>query len=628
MTSIPALGLCGDSPELHAQLRKSWIAATLVAPIIGPLATALFWSTSIPRPALVVWSLGHLLIGCFTLGALLAERWSRPTVANRLDAMYRIGMVALFGALPWFNPAAAAQEPDGYILAITMVIASAGGTISVAQFAGRRRLLISLVAVGNASYAVAYLVNDMLVMGLISLLWLVVSATVGAVGANVNVELLRLRQYEETAARTDHLTGLLNRQGLFEELARTDTGPRSLAIIDLDRFKLINDSFGHACGDRVLVEVAERLRDTLPSGSAIGRIGGDEFAAVLTEPGPDAPLQAILDDVLDVLSRPIDHGSRTIRIGASIGVTPLDEDATPSESFARADLSMYRSKGNAACQVTFFDASLQEELTRRVDLEQRFRRGLLEGSVTFWGQIIVRTADLEPVGIELLARWDDEGIFVSPNDFIPIAEETGLTINLGRLALDQAANVLTRWAEVPQLAELEVSVNIAPAHLANGLVDDVLARFPTPDRRLGIEFVETGLISSLRGDDEHLEALRAAGARLVIDDFGVGYSSLSYLSALPVDVLKIDRSFIENLATDPVRHRVVAAIANMAQALDLPCVAEGVEDAETAAVISDLGIERIQGFLYSRPQPLPNIEANLRQLLGVGSGAPAELALL
>ncbi len=627
MTITPTLGLCGDSPELHAQLRKSWIAATIVAPIVGPLASALFWSTSIPRPALVVWSLGQLVIGFFTLGALVAERRSRFTVANRLDAMYRVGMVALFGALPWFNPAAAAQEPDGYILAITMVIASAGGTISVAQFAGRRRLLISLVAVGNGSYAMAYLVNDMVVMGLISLLWLVVSATVGAVGANVNVELLRLREYEETAARTDHLTGLLNRQGLFDELARPDSGSRCLAIIDLDRFKLINDSFGHACGDQVLVQVAERLRATLPAGTAIGRIGGDEFAAILTNPGPVDALQATFDDVLDALGRPIDHGGRTIRVGASVGVTPLDDEATPSESFAQADLSMYRSKGNAACQVTFFDSSLQEELTRRVDLEQRFRRGLLHGSVTFWGQVIVRTADLEPVGIELLARWDDEGIFVSPDDFIPIAEETGLTIDLGRLALDQAANLLTRWADVPQLAHLEVSVNIAPAHLATGLVDDVLARFPAPDRRLGIEFVETGLISSLRGDDAQLEALRAAGARLVIDDFGVGYSSLSYLSALPVDVLKIDRSFIENVAADPVRRRVVAAIANMAQALDLPCVAEGVEDSETAAVVGELGIERIQGYLYSRPEPLANIEANLRQLLG-GSTQAVEPALL
>ncbi|MEM7338491.1 MAG: bifunctional diguanylate cyclase/phosphodiesterase [Actinomycetota bacterium] len=605
----------GNTAELQTQLRRSWIVATLVSPAIGPLGLAVFNDTIIPRSMIIVWGVAQVGLGLATAGALVADRAGRKRVAHTLDIFYRYGIMVLFALLPWMAPAAAGRSPDQYILALTMVVSSAGGTMTVIQFAGRSKRLIIIVLAGNLSYALAYALNANVALFLVSVVWTGVCAAVGTVAAAVHVELIRLRENEEISARHDHLTGLLNRQGLFDELGPNDARGRSLVIIDLDRFKLINDSFGHQCGDYVLMEAARRMERTLPPQTAIGRIGGDEFAAILPSAADPRFLRPLLEEVLRVLEQPIDYEGRNLRIGASIGVTCIDAMSSPSESFAEADLSMYRSKRTSAQPVTFFDNSLREELTARMELEQRFRRGLEDGAVTFWGQCVVRADDLSPVGVELLARWiDADGTMVSPADFIPIAEETGLSVELGRLVLDQAADLLNAWRDDPALAEIEVNVNISPAHLAAGLVGDVVERFPAPDDRLGIEFVETGLISSFKGDHQQLDDLRGTGARLVIDDFGVGYSSLSYLWSLPLDTLKIDKSFIDNVTTDPVRHQVVAAIATMADALEVPCIAEGVENAGTIEAVNRLGIERVQGFAIHRPEPLDGITASIRRL--------------
>ncbi|MEM8923295.1 MAG: EAL domain-containing protein [Actinomycetota bacterium] len=611
-----ALVFGGNSEELHAQLRTSWLVAAGVSPLIGPMGILLFGPTSVPLTAMIWWSIGHVVIGGATLGALSADRRGAVVLADRLDLVYRIGLCLLFGLLPWLAVDGPGAEPDAFILGFAMVIASAGTTMSVALFSGRRRLLTALVAAHTLSYTVAFFLDGALAMACISLVWMMVCAAIGLTAARVHIELVRLRESEEMAARQDHLTGLLNRQGFFDELALDTGGRRSLVIIDLDRFKLINDSYGHQCGDFVLVEAARRLTKVLPESSALSRIGGDEFAAVVPTPGDVHDLAPVFDQVLAELEQPIDYEGNALRVGASIGVTLIDDTTGSSEVFAQADLSMYRSKRDTTHKITFFDSSLREELTRRVELEQRLRTALGAGDVVFWGQCIVRSSDLRPIGIELLARWHDtDGSIVSPAEFIPIAEETGLIVELGRRALDQAAELLDRWSSHPVLSEIEVNVNVSPAHLATGLVDDVIARFPRSDPRLGIEFVETELISAIRGDVQHLDRLRAAGARLVVDDFGVGYSSLSYLWSLPIDTLKIDKSFVDNVDHDPVRHQVIAAIATVADALEIPCVAEGVESFTTLETLHALGIPRIQGFAVNRPEPLEQLEQSLIELV-------------
>ena len=432
---------------------------------------------------------------------------------------------------------------------------------------------------------------------------------------------VQLAQTEHNA-RHDALTGLVNRPTMFAELnrsvekSRRDETVLGVLFLDLDRFKVINDTLGHAFGDAVLRAVGDRLLHVLPDGVIAGRRGGDEFA-VLIPTDSERALRGMLHRTVDRIAEPIRHNDHTMQVEASAGVTVFSGSATAEQVLVEADLAMYRGKRTIGSRVTVFDQKMADDVSHRADLERRLRRAIENDDIVFWGQPITRVTDGSPIGLELLARWPQpDGSLISPMEFIPVAEETGLINDLGRKALAAAAKLLTQFANHPELATVRVNVNISPIHVAAGLERDVRAtvrRIPDPTM-LGLEFVETGLISQAEMNNSVLQNLRDLGVRVVIDDFGVGYSSLTYLRTFPISDLKIDRSFIDGIHKNRTQQVLTHAIWQMTNELSIPVVAEGVETDEDLETIRALGIHSAQGYGIARPEPLGEAVHTLRRL--------------
>jgi len=388
-----------------------------------------------------------------------------------------------------------------------------------------------------------------------------------------------------------------------------------LALFDLNDFKAINDGFGHSVGDKALQVVAKRLPNHLPGGAKISRVGGDEFAAVFS--CERAAAGSIVDGALGALAEPIQVDNLELFIAASSGWTVLDPTVSSAESMAQADAAMYHSKRSRITESTGFDSELRDELDRSLLLRQQFRSALMKSEIKFHSQPLVRFSDRCPVAVELLARWTQhDDSTVPPDEFVRIADETGLAIELDRHALNAAAGLLDSWQSDQFLQTLVVKVNISPVHLRNDqLVESVRDLVPSSHwDRLGLEFVETQLISAADRNRHQLETLMNMGVTVSIDDFGVGYSSLTYLRSLPVSELKIDRSFVTALDSDPVNQGLMQAIVDMASTLGLPTVAEGVETEEEFQAARRLGLSSCQGYLTGRPGTLADVPLVLQEL--------------
>ena len=606
-----------ERDALEKQARKSRLASATAIALIGFLLPFIFWHTTIPPFLLVIWGIAQIPISLTLLASVRARQQGKNTESRNWNLGTLVGWSASFAILPWLSPAACAVAPDKYMLFCAMLAVTGVVAATAAQLPYACRVRTMLLACIALSYIGAYLLNHETVIAVVALMWFAVIYLNTEVNVQAALELKELRRSSEHEATHDGLSKLYNRHG-FISVANATLPQRineSLAIVDLNHFKMINDALGHQFGDQVLSVIGERLKSTLPDGSTIARIGGDEFAAII--PACERyQLHPALARTLEAINNPIEWQHHSMRVNASVGVSLLRPGMSLSDWMAEADAAMYRSKKNAGIDISYFDQNTRRETAQRIELEGRFRTALAQGEITFWCQPIVTADTQHPVAVELLARWPQaNGTRISPAEFIPIAHQTSLIIELGQQALAFAADLLDRWSDDPDLNTIAVNVNISPLHLGVDLVNDIRQVFPQMDSRLGVEFVETELVSGVGDQQANLQALGDSDIRLIIDDFGVGYSSLSYLWSLPVDELKIDRSFIDGIECDPVRQELIAAIVHMTKALDISCVAEGIETTAAADLLMKHGVNCLQGFGIATPQPLADAEETLRQLI-------------
>ena len=408
----------------------------------------------------------------------------------------------------------------------------------------------------------------------------------------------------------DELTGLANRALLRDRLshalaARTRSDKVvALLYLDLDGFKQVNDTLGHAEGDRLLVEAATRLADAARPGDTVARLGGDEFAVLLELTVDDGHAWHVAQRLLDRLREPYVLSGTEVRVTASVGITVAGPESDADALLQESDLAMYAAKTAGKSRCTLYDPHMRERVLERAELERNLRAALAEGSLWLQYQPIVDLGTSEVVGIEALARWrHPERGLVPPAEFVGIAEESGLIEQLGAWVLDEACTFAATLHAAGH--RLRLAVNLSPRQLRDPLLPNVvgraLERAGLVPAALLLEITEGLVVEDTAAAVSRLAALRRLGVRIAVDDFGTGYSSLSYLPRLPIDVLKIDSSFITGITTTHDLHALTSAVVGLGAQLGLDVVAEGVEDEAQAAALRAMGCPLAQGYLFAPP---------------------------
>jgi diguanylate cyclase (GGDEF)-like protein len=432
----------------------------------------------------------------------------------------------------------------------------------------------------------------------------------------------------------DALTGLPNRALLLDrieqsiEVAARQDERRGLMFIDLDRFKAINDTIGHDAGDALLKELAQRLKSSLRRSDTVARIGGDEFVVLLHHAPSSEHYATVAQKLIDVVCQPMDFGNTVLQVGASIGIACFPQDgATSFDLMKRADMAMYEVKTSGRGGFSFFQEALTSASVKRLQMEGELRLAIAHGELELHYQPKVSLDTNAIFGVEALVRWrHPERGLISPNDFIPLAEATGLIVPLGDWVLAEACRQSAAWKRTLGRS-VKIAVNISARQMQRGnLVERVsalIAQHGLQASDLQVELTESVIMANPDDCARVLTALRRLGVVVAIDDFGTGYSSLAYLSRLPLDVLKIDRSFVAHAGQDENDAEIVKMIIALAQTLKLELIAEGVETSAQAAFLRASGCHMVQGYLYARPQPAAEVEGLLRQ----GSILPGQPAL-
>ena len=434
----------------------------------------------------------------------------------------------------------------------------------------------------------------------------------------------------QSLAFSDPLTGLPNRQHLIVllqqlQLARTQRpGQEALLLVGLDQLKNLNETIGHESSNRLLQSVAQRLGDCTRKGDTLVRLGGNAFVVLLQNLSllpqqASSEAETVAGKILLALSQAYRIGSSDVHCSASIGITLVD-NATPQDAdvpLNQAELAMRHAKAAGRNELRFFVPQMQADVSARADLERGLREALLNDQFVLHYQAQV-TSEGRVFGSEALLRWKHplRGM-VSPAEFIPVAEESGLILPLGNWVLEAACRQLALWAGKPATADLTLAVNVSAHqfHQAD-FVDQVLAalrRSGAKAQRLKLELTESMLVTHVEGTITKMNALKERGIRFSLDDFGTGYSSLSYLKRLPLDQLKIDQSFVRNILTDPGDAAIAKMVIALADSIDLAVIAEGVETEAQRNLLADLGCHNYQGYLFSRPLPVHEFEAFVAQ---------------
>jgi diguanylate cyclase (GGDEF)-like protein len=394
-------------------------------------------------------------------------------------------------------------------------------------------------------------------------------------------------------------------------------------FLDLDGFKAVNDSAGHAVGDELLQQCSQRLRATLRTGDTVARLGGDEFAALLDDSTMSGGALEVGQRVLAALAEPFHIGGRSVVVGASVGIAFGSPDSDADELLRNADLAMYRAKSAGKGRIEVFASEMHEELVRRVEVEADVRRGLAAEQFFLAYQPVVDLQTGRVVEVEALLRWQHpERGLVSPAEFIGVAEEAGLIVPMGRFALQEACRQLARWRRAGH--QLGIAVNLSARQIqAPGLVDTVAAALRAhglPASALTLEITENVLVEHDERTIAKIELLRELGVRLAIDDFGTGYSSLAYLRRFPVEVLKVDRSFVSGVGPAGELDTLTSTIVRLGRELGLTLVAEGIEESSQLEGLLAMGCHRGQGYLFSRPTTPEAIGMLLREGADLVSG--------
>jgi len=416
----------------------------------------------------------------------------------------------------------------------------------------------------------------------------------------------------------DPLTGLANRRQMLEQLEHALAGKQktgfegAVVVIDIDGFKVFNDTVGHEQGDKLLQQVAHRISNALRNTDTAGRLGADDFMVVLEDLSTDHE-QAIVDarefaaQLQRILAEPYHLGAIRHVCSATVGVTVFSDTDSVEGLLKNADLAVTEAKTAGRGSLRFFNPRMQERISHRIKLESALRQAIEQKNLQLYLQP-QSTREGAVIGMEALMRWQDDSLGqVSPAEFIPIAESSGLIIPLGEWLIEQACDILARWQKSPSLAEATLAINISPKQFRHPKfvphILEQLKRTGIKPERLELEVTEGLLIDNLEDAIGRMNQLREHGLRFSLDDFGTGYSSLTYLKRLPLYQLKIDQSFVTEIVTNEHDEAIVRTIVALGHSLNLKVIAEGVETAAQAQRLTDIGVDRFQGFYYGKPKP-------------------------
>ena len=426
----------------------------------------------------------------------------------------------------------------------------------------------------------------------------------------------------EYAAFHDGLTGLYNRVGLMEclkgeiaHIVQNEHHTFALLFLDLDGFKLVNDSFGHLIGDRLLIEVAKRLKKCLGDTDILARFGGDEFIILLPTIIDVNNAVAVSHKIQQVLRPAFNLDGHEAFIGTSIGIVLSTQEVKEAEDFLRnGDIALYKAKAKGKGTYEIFDTEMLAQAKEQMQIETYLRQDINTKKFEVYYQPIIDTNNLQIVGVEALLRWHQPTLgYISPSKFIPIAEETGLIIDLGRQVFYQACQQVSKWQkDFPQSKSFFISINLSVKQFSqSNLIPEIkkiLKETNLSPQNLKLEITESIMMSNMKTNIAKIQRLKDLGIQFCIDDFGTGYSSLSYLHRFPIDVLKIDRSFIKCIDTKSENHAIIEAIIILAHKLGMKVIAEGVEKKTQLNKLKLLGCEQIQGYLFSPPLSQKSIE--------------------
>lgn len=428
----------------------------------------------------------------------------------------------------------------------------------------------------------------------------------------------------EQQATHDALTGLANRSLLNDRMQRAiiraarDDTTVAVMLLDLDRFKLINDSLGHATGDALLQETARRLAASVRKGDTVARLGGDEFMIVMSDMCTENDAATLACKVLESLAEPMLLNDREIAVTCSIGVSLYPRDGEAADKLLKhADVAMYRAKELGRNRFQFYAPEMNERILERLELENSLRRALEHDELELYYQPKVELAHGFVVGAEALIRWRHPRLgMVHPGEFIPLAEESGLIVPIGEWVIDSACRQLRTWHE-QGLQEVSVAVNVSARQFQHDQLAGVLARALTdhrvPPQRLHVEVTESAVMSHPERTIVTLQELKKIGVQISLDDFGTGYSSLNYLKRFPIDSIKIDRSFVADISTSAEDAAIALMVISLAHSLNQTVIAEGVEDGAQLAFLRRHRCDEMQGYLFSRPLPAEHFARLLRE---------------
>nr|CAA9347507.1 MAG: diguanylate cyclase/phosphodiesterase (GGDEF & EAL domains) with PAS/PAC sensor(s) [uncultured Nocardioidaceae bacterium] len=430
-------------------------------------------------------------------------------------------------------------------------------------------------------------------------------------------------------AMHDELTGLPNRRSFLERLdaALGEEDENALIFMDLDRFKLVNDSFGHLVGDKLLVEMSKRLQQHTDPRGITARLSADEFAMLFVGCTDDAALTVVVESLMGALRAPYLIDANDIFVTVSLGVATTSPGQRRDDVLLAADAAAYAAKSSGGDCVRFGTPDLVSATRERMETESRLRHAIDTGGLHLQYQPIFDTKTRSMVSVEALVRWNRDGITIAPDQFVPLAEESGLIVYLGRWVIEEACRTTRRWnVEHPDRVPITVAVNLSALQLAQPRLAEevaaVLDRTGLPAEQLTLEITETAVLANIDANLPTLKELRGIGVQLSVDDFGTGYSSLAYLRQLPVDVVKLDASFIAGLGQDPVDAQIVGAVLRLCKALGHQVVAEGVETELQRQTLAHMGSAFMQGYLLARPMDTAVFEEYWAQMY---AGAPEAL---